>query len=66
MKLALPFLKNFKTAFIQKIAATVRFSKMFANCRILFLQPNNLNIDDKYLFLIAREPKNVPGKYVKK
>ena len=57
---------NFQGAFTQKIAATVRFSKMFANYRIFFLEPTNMNIDDKYLFFIAREPKNVSGKYVKK
>ena len=32
------FLKNFEIVFIQKIAATVRFSDMFANCRTFVQQ----------------------------
>ena len=34
IKLAFAFLKNFETAFIQKIAAIVRFCVMFANYRM--------------------------------
>lgn len=59
----LAFVKNFETAFVQKIAATVRFIEMFANCRI-FVSINALEKVSVYVtdFIciaqITREIKN--------
>jgi len=48
IKVALAFLNDFETAFIKKIAATVGFSEMFANCWI-FVFSNAL---EKVLFCV--------------